>query len=83
MAASVSVNDAGDLVYVRLVRAAIAETRAFGEQLLVDFDADGGVIGAECIGVERASDLRGLPEVSGWGGAAVGRVGRLGDCSGA
>jgi uncharacterized protein YuzE len=59
--ATVTRNDVGDIVYVRLAEGPVAETRDFGDHRLVDFDAAGAVIGAEFIGVEQQIDLRGLP----------------------
>ena len=62
MTTSVTLNDAGDILYVRLRDGNVAKTRAFGDDRLVDFDANGMVIGAEFIGIEDKLDLRGLPD---------------------
>ncbi len=62
MPASVTLNDAGDILYVRLSDGDVKETREFGDHRLVDFDAGGEVIGAEFIGLDDGVDLRGLPD---------------------
>ncbi len=62
MTTSVTLNEPGDILYVRLRDGEVAKTRAFGDDRLVDFDADGMVIGAEFIGIEGKLDLRGLPD---------------------
>jgi uncharacterized protein YuzE len=62
MTTSVTLNDVGDILYVRLRDGEVAKTRAFGDDRQVDFDADGAVIGAEFIGIEGKLDLRGLPD---------------------
>ncbi len=62
MTTSVTLNESGDLLYVRLREGQVAKTRAFGDDRLVDFDADGMVIGAEFLGVDGQVNLRGLPE---------------------
>jgi len=62
MTTSVNLNEAGDIVYVRLAQGEVAETRAFGDDRLVDLDAAGGVLGAEFICAEGRIDLQGMPE---------------------
>ncbi len=62
MATSVNLNDVGDIVYVRLAQGEVAETRAFGDDRLVDVNAAGGVLGAEFICAEGKIDLQGMPE---------------------
>ena len=62
MAASVKLSESGDLLYVRLCEGHVSTTRAFGDDRLVDFDANGAVLGAEFLGVDGQVDLRGLPE---------------------
>ena len=61
MAESVKFNDVGDILYVRLREGRITATRTFGDDRLVDVDADGDVLGVEFIGIEDQVDLRGLP----------------------
>ncbi|MDE2988643.1 MAG: DUF2283 domain-containing protein [Chloroflexota bacterium] len=62
MTASVTLNEVGDILYVRLRNGDVAKTQAYGDDRLVDFDANGLVLGAEFIGVEGKLDLRGLPD---------------------
>lgn len=62
MTASVTLNEVGDILYVRLRNGDVAKTQAYGDDRLVDFDAEGLVIGAEFVGVEGKLDLRGLPD---------------------
>lgn len=61
MTESLKFNDVGDVLYVRLREGRIAKTRTFGDDRLVDVDADGTVLGVEFIGLEHQLDLRGLP----------------------
>ena len=67
MTTSVTLNDAGDILYVRLRDGNVAKTRAFGDDRLVDFDANGMVIGAEFIGIETSSTCVDFPMASGSG----------------
>ena len=59
----VRVNDAGDILWVRLepdVKPAYC--RAFGDLRNVDYDSEGRVVGVELIGLPGGVSLRGLPE---------------------
>ena len=58
----VSVNDAGDILYVRLNDAAIHTTREFGDCRMVDYDSQGHVVGVEFLQIVGGIDLDGLPE---------------------
>ncbi|MCY3567836.1 MAG: DUF2283 domain-containing protein [Chloroflexi bacterium] len=58
---AVTRDDVSDIVYVRLREGRIAATKAFGDDRLVDVDADGAVLGVEFIGIGNQLDLRGLP----------------------
>ena len=62
MTDQVKLNDVGDILYVHLREGEIAKTRAFGDDRLVDVDANGVVLGVEFIGIDGELDLRGLPE---------------------
>ncbi len=62
MPASVKLNEARDLLYVRLGEGKVAETREYGDHRLIDFDANGKVLGAEFITLGDEIDLRGLPD---------------------
>ncbi len=62
MTASVKFNDVGDILYVRLRAGKIATTRTFGDDRLVDVDANGAVLGVEFIRIDGRLDLRGLPD---------------------
>ncbi len=54
-------NDAGDILYVQLSDEPIARTREYGDECLVDFDADGGIVGAEFIMIDEQFDLARIP----------------------
>ena len=62
MTGQVKFNDIGDILYVRLREGRIAKTKTFGDDRLVDVDANGVVLGVEFIGIDGELDLRGLPE---------------------
>ena len=51
MTDAVTVNDVGDILYVRLREGRIAATKALGDDRLVDVDADCVVLGVEFIGI--------------------------------
>ncbi len=59
MPEQVKLSDDGDLLYVKLREGQVAVTREFGDHRLVDFDANGMVLGAEFIGIDGEIDLRG------------------------
>ena len=61
--AEVRVNDAGDILWVRLepdVRPVVS--RSFGDLRNVDYDSEGRVVGVELIGRPGDLSLDGLPE---------------------
>lgn len=58
----VNVNDAGDILYVRLSDAAIHTTREFGDYRMVDYDSQGHVVGVEFLQIAGGIDMDGLPE---------------------
>ena len=61
--AEVRVNDAGDILWVRLEPdAKPAVSRAYGDLRNVDYDSEGRVVGVELIGLPGGVSLRGLPE---------------------
>lgn len=61
-AIEVSVNDVGDILYLRFKQAKIAACREFGDLRNLDYDAEGRLIGVELIGLPGGVSLRGLPE---------------------
>lgn len=58
----VRVNDVGDILYLRFLRAKIATSREFGDWRNLDYDSDGNLIGVELIGLPGGVSLDGLPE---------------------
>ena len=62
--ADVRVNEAGDILYLRFLRAPIASTREFGDLRCADYDGEGRLVGIELIGLPDGVSLRGLPEAS-------------------
>ena len=58
----VEMNDVGDILYLRLLRAKIATCREFGDWRNLDYDGEGRLIGVELIGLPRGVSLLGLPE---------------------
>jgi uncharacterized protein YuzE len=50
-----------DTVYVHVSDAEVASTRELDPQCIIDYDAHGGIIGIEFLGVRRGVDLSGLP----------------------
>lgn len=54
-------NDEGDILYVQLSDEPIAKTREYGDECLVDFDAAGGIVGAEFIMIDEQFDLTQIP----------------------
>lgn len=54
-------NDEGDILYVQLSDEPIARTREYGDECLVDFDAAGGIVGAEFIMIDEQFDLTLIP----------------------
>ena len=60
--AEVRMNDVGDILYLRFLRAKIADCREFGDLRNLDYDSEGRLIGVELIGLPGGVSLRGLPE---------------------
>ena len=58
----VSSNERGDIFYVKLSDAPVYRTREFGDDRLLDYDADDSVVGAEFIVIDGAIDLSNLPD---------------------
>lgn len=54
-------NDQGDILYVQLSDSPVASTREYGDECLVDFDANGAVVGAEFIMIDEQFDLARIP----------------------
>ena len=63
-AVGVRVNDAGDILYLRLADAPIAASREFGDLRCADYDGEGRLVGVELIGLPGGVSLRGLPEAA-------------------
>ena len=60
----VRVNEAGDILYLRLLPAPIALSREFGDLRCADYDGEGRLAGVELIGLPGGMSLRGLPEAA-------------------
>ena len=58
----VRINDVGDILYLRFLKAKIAACREFGDWRNLDYDSEGKLIGVELIGLPRGVSLHGLPE---------------------
>lgn len=58
----VSSNERGDIFYVKLSDAPVCRTREFGDDRLLDYDADDNIVGAEFIVIDDAIDLSNLPD---------------------
>ena len=58
----VRVNDVGDILYLRFLRAKIAVSREVDDLRCADYDSDGRLIGVELIGLPGGVSLIGLPE---------------------
>ncbi len=54
-------SDVGDILYVQLSDEPVARTREYGDECLVDFDAGGGIVGAEFIMIDEQFDLTKIP----------------------
>ena len=61
-AIEVRINEVGDILYMRFLRAKIATCREFGDWRNLDYDGEGRLIGVELIGLPRGVSLLGLPE---------------------
>ncbi|MXZ62321.1 MAG: DUF2283 domain-containing protein [Chloroflexi bacterium] len=61
-AIEVRINEVGDILYLRFLRAKIATCREFGDWRNLDYDGEGRLIGVELIGLPRGVSLLGLPE---------------------
>ena len=53
---------AASSLYVRLSESAVHETREFGDFRMVDYAADGAVVGVEFLQIAGGIELGGLPE---------------------
>ena len=53
--------EAGSL-YIRLNEAPVHQTRQFGDFRMVDYDAEGRIVGVEFLQINGGIDLAGLPE---------------------
>ena len=60
--AQVQVDVSAGALYVRLRESAVHETREFGDFRMVDYAADGAVVGVEFLQIAGGIDLGGLPE---------------------
>ena len=60
----VRVNEAGDILYLRLLSAPIALSYEFGDLRCADYDGEGRLVGVELIGLPDGVSLRGLPEAA-------------------
>ena len=58
----VRVNDVGDILYLRFLRAKIAVSREVDDLRCADYDSDGCLIGVELIGLPGGVSLIGIPE---------------------
>ncbi len=58
----VRVNDVGDILYLRFLRAKIAVSREVDDLRCADYDSEGRLIGVELIGLPGGVSLVGLPE---------------------
>ncbi len=58
---SVSYDLESDALYVRLFDLPVARTQALGDLRLIDYSADGGVVGVEFLEASTGVDLRDLP----------------------
>ena len=58
----VQVDVSAGALYVRLSDSAVHKTREFGDFRMVDYDADGHVVGVEFLQIATGVDLDGLPE---------------------
>ena len=58
----VQVDSQAGSLYVRLNQSAVHQTRAFGDFRIVDYDADGRIVGVEFLQINGGIDLHGLPE---------------------
>ena len=59
---SVKYDKRADALYVRLGDKPVARTQEFGDGRLVDYAADGSVVGIELYAVSEGVDLADLPE---------------------
>ena len=50
-----------DMLYVTLADGDVHETRAFGDLRMVDYSAEGEVLGVEFVSASHGVDLTGLP----------------------
>ena len=60
----VRVNEAGDILCLRLLSAPIALSREFGDLRCADYDSEDRLVGVELIGLRDGVSLRGLPEAA-------------------
>lgn len=60
--AQVQVDVSAGALYVRLSESAVHETREFGDFRMVDYAANGAVVGVEFLQIAGGIDLGGLPE---------------------
>ena len=60
--AQVQVDVSAGALYVRLSESAVHETREFGDFRMVDYAADGAVVGVEFLQIAGGIELGGLPE---------------------
>ena len=58
----VQVDSKAGSLYVRLNQSAVHQTRTFGDFRMVDYDADGRIVGVEFLQIDGGIDLDGLPE---------------------
>ena len=60
--AQVQVDNAAGSLYIRLNQSPVHQTREFGDFRMVDYDAQGRIVGVEFLQIKGGIDLSGLPE---------------------
>ena len=60
----ITYSETADALYVQLKEADVAEVTPFDDLRIVDYAADGSVVGVEFLAASEGLDLRGLPEVA-------------------
>jgi uncharacterized protein YuzE len=58
----ITYSEESDAVYVQLSSEAVKRTRVIDDARIVDYDANGMVVGVEFLGASAGLDLRELPE---------------------
>ena len=60
--AQVQLDTAAGSLYIRLNHSPVHQTREFGDFRMVDYDAQGRIVGVEFLQIKGGIDLSGLPE---------------------